>query len=254
MPRNKKTNAKSAPSTNVPTGSPKTPFQEGYEVWTRFAKQTGDTFGEYLRRFGEEQQKNYERWMTTLRESSSPSPPGRGRDEMKARMEEWNRVSREIADRVTEAFLSSLGPQRQTFELWMRPFLPKEGSSEERTHQFTDLVTKFWTGMFSDVNRRFLESFQPSKSAAEFAELQEKALKDFGETYQKLAYAYFSSPAFVGLFGKTLDSSLDLQKAFDQGEAMLSKFTGLPTRRDITELNEGIRELLNKVDHLGREE
>ncbi len=252
MSPSKKNSAKSAPSTKAPAGSSKSPFQEGYEVWTKFAKQTGDTFGEYLRRFGEEQQKNYERWVATLRESTTPSASRRGSDEMKARMEEWNRVSREIADRVTEAFLTMLGPQRDTFETWMRPFLPKEGSTEEQTRQFTELVTKFWGGMFSDVNRRFLESLQPSKTAAEFAQLQEKALKEFGDTYQKLAYAYFSSPAFVGLFGKTLDSSLDLQKAFDQGESMLSKFTGLPSRRDITELNEGIRELLNKVDRLGK--
>jgi hypothetical protein len=254
MAPNKKTTAKSAPSTKASTGSTRTPFQEGYDVWTKFAKQTGDTFGEYLRRFGEEQQKNYERWVASLRESSAAAPSAQTKDEMKARVEEWNKVSREIADRLTEAFLSTLGPQRETFETWMRPFLPKEGSTEERTRQFNELATKFWAGMFSDVNRRFIEGFQPSKSAAEFAQLQENALKEFGETYQKLAYAYFSSPAFVGLFGKTLDSSLDLQKAYDQGEAVLSKMTGLPTRKDILELNEGIRELLLKVGHSGKED
>jgi hypothetical protein len=254
MTPTKKNAEKSAPSSNARAGTTKTPFQEGYEVWTKFAKQSGDTFGEYLRRFGEEQQKNYERWVATLRESSTSAPRIFGRDEMKARVEQWNKVSREIADRVTEAFLSTLGPQRETFETWMRPFLPTEGSTEERAKQFTDLVTKFWAGMFSDVNRRFLEGLQPSKSAAEFAQLQENALKEFGETYQKLAYAYFSSPAFVGLFGKTLDNSLDFQKAYEEGEATLSKLTGLPTRRDIVELNEGIRELLLKVGHRGKED
>lgn len=254
MAPSKKTATKSAPSAKASAGSARTPFQEGYDVWTKFAKQTGETFGEYLRRFGEEQQKNYERWVASLRESSTAVPSVEAKDEMRARVEQWNKVSREIADRVTEAFLSTLGPQRETFETWMRPFLPKEGSTEERTRQFTELVTKFWAGMFSDVNRRFIEGLQPSKSAADFAQLQENALKEFGETYQKLAYAYFSSPAFVGLFGKTLDNSLDLQKAYDQGEAAISKMTGLPTRKDILELNEGIRELLLKVGQRSKED
>jgi hypothetical protein len=255
MAAQKKKNAsKSTSSTTAKSTSTRTPWGEGYDVWTKYAKQTGDTFGEYLRRFGEEQQKNYERWVSTLRDGSAPTRSEQAREEMKARMEQWNKVSREIADRVTEAFLSSLGPQRETFETWMRPFLPKEGSSEERSRQFTELVTKFWTGMFSDVNRRFVEGLQPSKSVAEFTQLQENALKEFGETYQKLAYAYFSSPAFVGLFGKTLDNSLDLQKAYEEGEAVISRVTGLPTRREITELNEGIRELLHKVDRLDHED
>jgi hypothetical protein len=250
----KKKTAKSAPSKTAPTSSSRTPLQEGYDVWTQFARQTGETFGEYLRRYGEEQQKNYERWVATVRESAASAPSGRAKDEMKARLEQWNKVSREIADRVSDAFLSTLGPQKETFETWMRPFLPKEGSAEERSKQFTEFVTKFWSGMFSDVNRRFVEGLQPNKAAAEFAQLQENALKEFGETYQKLAYAYFSSPAFVGLFGKTLDSSLDLQKAYDEGEAVLSKVTGLPTRKDILELNEGIRELLLKVGQRGKED
>jgi hypothetical protein len=248
MPQAKKTNAKSAPSTTGRTRSTKTPLEEGMDVWTQFAKQTGDTFGEFLRRFGEEQQKNYERWVAALKETSMASPAGAGKEEMKARLEQWNKVSREISERVTEAFLTTLGPQRETFEKWMRPLLPQEGTVQERTQELTELTTKFWAGMFGDVSRKYFEGLRTGKSATEFAQLQENALKEFGDTYQKLAYAYFSSPAFVGLFGRTLDSSLELQKAFNQGESVLSKVTGLPTRRDIIELNQSIKDLSSKIN------
>jgi hypothetical protein len=252
MAATKKKSVKPAAATTTHPGPRKTPFEEGLQVWTNFAKQTGDTFGEFLRRYGEEQQKNYERWVASLKESSIPAPSTRETDQMRARFEQWNKASKEIADRVREAFLTTLGPQRETFEAWMRPFLPKESSVEEQTNEFTELVTKFWTGMFSDASRKFVEGLQTSKSPMEFAKLQENALREFGENYQKLAYAYFSSPAFVGLFGRTLDASLELQKAFDQGDSVLSKVTGLPTRRDITELNQSVRELLIKMDRPGK--
>jgi hypothetical protein len=248
MPQAKKTNAKSTTSTNTRTGSAKTPLEEGIDVWTHFAKQTGDTFGEFLRRFGDEQQKNYERWVAALKETSTPPPAGAGKEEMRARLEQWNKVSKEIADRVTEAFLTTLGPQRETFEKWMRPLLPQEATVQERTQELTELTTKFWAGMFGDVSRKYFEGLRTGKSATEFYQLQENALKEFGDTYSKLAYAYFSSPAFVGLFGRTLDNSLELQKAFNQGESMLSKVTGLPTRRDIIELNQSIKDLSSKIN------
>jgi hypothetical protein len=248
MPQAKKTKAKSAPSTSTHTRSAKTPLEEGVDVWTHFAKQTGDTFEEFLRRFGEEQQKNYERWVAALKETSTPPPAGAGKEEMRARLDQWNKVSKEIADRVTEAFLSTLGPQRETFEKWMRPLLPQEATVQERTQELTELTTKFWAGMFGDVSRKYFEGLRTGKSPAEFYQLQENALKEFGDTYSKLAYAYFSSPAFVSLFGRTLDNSLELQKAFNQGESVMSKVTGLPTRRDIIELNQAIKDLSSKIN------
>jgi hypothetical protein len=240
------------PRTETRTGPSRTPLEEGMELWTGFARQSGDAIGEFLRHFGEEQQKNYERWVATLRDTSRPLPSVRETEDVEARFEEWNRVSRQIAEKVTDAFLTTMGPQRETFETIMRPFLPTEASSEERTRQMTDLVTKFWRGMYTDVARRFVEGFQPGKNVEDFVQLQEDALKDFGENYQKLAHTYFTSPAFVTLFGRTLDASLEVQRAFGQEENLLSRVTGLPSRREITELNQAVRDLSAKVERISK--
>jgi hypothetical protein len=263
MPRSKSKKSETSPPKNTPSASesrreepssassnPSAPLEQAFDLWTRFAKETGDTVSEYLRRFGEEQQKNYEAWVTSVADSTRPSGRDRGVSEVQGRMEEWNRRAEEIGGRVREAFQAALQPQSDLFETWVKPFLPKDATPEDKTREAAQLVQKLWSGLSTSVARRLFDALQPGHGVEDLVRAQEESLKEFTESFQKLTQIYFTSPAFVTMFGKTLDASLDLQKAWKDQDDVFSKLTGFPSRREITELNQAVRDLSQKVSRL----
>ncbi len=233
-----------------PGTTPRNPIEESLELWTRFAQRTGETVTEYLRRFGDEHQKNYESWAASLRDAARPAPRGRETDEVQARFQEWNRRAEEIGERVRDAFQTTLGPQKELIDLWVKPFLPTHATDEDRSREATELIQKLWTGLATDVFRRLFTALQSGQGVEELIRAQEASFTEFSDSFQKLTQIYFTSPAFVTMFGKTLNASLDSQKFAKEQETLFSRMTGLPSRREITELNESVRDLSEKVTRM----
>lgn len=262
MPRHKSTrsrrNAEERPTAtaeapkgrSAPPRAHPSPFEESVELWTRFSKQTGETVTEYLRRFGEEHQRNYETWATSLRDATRSTERERELKEVRSRFDEWNRRAEEIGGRVREAFQKTVEPERELFELWMKPFLPKEATDGDRSREAMELVQKLWSGLTSDVSRRMFSALQPGAGVDQLVRAQEESLKEFTDSFQKLVQIYFTSPAFVTMFGRTLDSSLDRQNVWNAQEDLFSRMTGLPTRREITELSDAVHDLSEKVNRM----
>jgi hypothetical protein len=232
------------------TESTGTPLEEGLNLWTRYARETGETVSEFLRRFGEEQQKSYEIWSANLTEAARPKFRPPQPEAVRERLEEWNRQAETIGSRVREAFEKSLAPQRELLELWAKPFLPADASVAERSQEVQALVQKLWSGLTVDLTRRMMDALQPGEAYDEFVQAQDAATKQFAENFQKLTRVYFTSPAFVTTFGKTLENSLDLQKNLNDSEEFFRKITGLPTHREISELNQAVRDLSEQVSRL----
>jgi hypothetical protein len=240
-------------STGIPKSTSVNPFDESLELWTRFARQTGETVAEYLRRFGDEQTKNYESWAVSFRDATRPASREKEMDEVQARFQEWNQRAEEIGTRVRDAFQAMLGPQQELVNLWVKPYLPKEATQEDRAREAAELIQKLWTGLATDVFRRLFTAVQPSQGVEELMRAQEASMKEFADSFQKLTAIYFTSPAFVTMFGKTLDASLDSQNLAKEQENLFSRMTGLPSRREITELNEAVRDLSEKVGRMNSE-
>lgn len=236
---------KATPKTTV-----KSPIEEGLELWARFARDTGETVTGYLRRFGEEQQKNYESWMSAVRDASKPSLRVMGTDELNARVEEWNRRAQEVGERIRDAFLKTMEPQKELLELWVKPLLPEEPTARDSVRESTELIQKMWTGLTTDMTRIMFTSLQPRESVEELTRVQEASLKAFYDSFKKLTELYFTSPAFVTTFGRTLDASLDAERWQRAGEKYIGWMTWLPSRREITQLNEAVRDLGDKVKRL----
>jgi hypothetical protein len=236
---------KGPPKTEV-----KSPIEEGLELWARFARETGDTATEYLRRFGEEQQKNYESWMSAVRDATKPSPRSMGTEELKTRIEEWNRRAEEVGERIRDAFLKSMEPQKELLDLWVKPFLPKEATAQDRVRESMQLIQNMWTGLSTDMSRIMFTGLQPHQSVEELTRVQETSLKGFYDSFKKLTELYFTSPAFVSMFGRTLDASLDAERWEREREKYLGWMTWFPSRQEITQLNEAIRDLGDKVGRL----
>jgi hypothetical protein len=237
-------------STRPPSTAARNPIEESLTLWTRFAEQTGATVTEYLRRFGDEQQKSYEAWVAAVRDAARPTAREREIDEARARFQEWNRRADEIGERVRDAFQASMGPQKELLDLWVKPFLPKQATNDDRSREAAELIQKLWTGLATDVFRGLFTAVRPDQGVEELIRVQEASLKQFSDSFQKLTQIYFTSPAFVTMFGKTLDTSLDAQKFQKDQEALFSRMTGLPSRREITELNEAVRDLSEKVTRM----
>lgn len=260
MPRKKggggpasRTGERSRSTPSGPGGPPDTvgnPVEEGMNLWTRYARETGETVSEFLRRFGEEQQKSYDAWSASLSEAVRPKFQPPRPETVRARLEEWNRRAETIGARVREAFETSLAPQRELLELWAKPFLPADASLADRNREVLSLVQKLWSGLTVDLTRRLIDAMQPEKAYDEFVQAQDAATKQFTENFQKLTRVYFTSPAFVTAFGRSLDASLDLQKTYQDSDEFFRRVTGLPTRREIAELNRAVRDLSEQVSRL----
>jgi len=226
------------------------PIEEGMNLWTRYARETGATVTDFLRRFGEEQQRSYETWSANLSETLRPKFRPPEAQAVRANFEEWNRQAEAIGTRVREAFETSLAPQRKLLELWAKPFLPADATVTERNQEVMGLFQKLWSGLTIDLSRRLLDAMQPGKGLDEFVQAQDEVTKQFAENFQKLTRIYFTSPAFVTAFGKSLDTSLDLQKTFKDSDEFFRRVTGLPTRQEISELNLAVRDLSEQVSRL----
>jgi len=228
------------------------PLEESFELWTRFSRQSGEAVTEYLRQFGDEQQKNYEKWSNSLHDAARSRDRERDLKEVRARYDEWNRQAEEIGGKIREAFEKTLEPQRELLSQWVKPLLPKEATDDDRAREAMDLVQKLWTGLTTDLPRRTFAALQPGVGVDELIRVQEESVKEFTDSFQKLAQVYFTSPAFVTMFGKSLDTSLDQQRYLNTQEDMFSRMTGLPSRREITELSQAVRDLSDKVSRIDR--
>lgn len=130
----------STPTPPVSSASEASPrssmFQQGLVAWDQFARDTGATATEFLRRFSEEQRRAYGSWMRALNESSQPSThaPTR-REEVRSRLEEWNRRTEEIDRSLREAILASAQPQRDLMDLWVRSLFPSRPASPGTSRQ-----------------------------------------------------------------------------------------------------------------------
>jgi hypothetical protein len=228
----------------------KSPIEEGLELWARFARETGETATEYLRRFGEEQQKNYESWTSAVRDATKPSPRGMGTEELTARIDEWNRRAEEVGERIRDAFLKSMEPQKELLDLWVQPLLPKEATAQDRARESMQLIQNMWTGLTTNMSRIMYTALQPRQSVEELTRVQDASVKEFYDSFKKLTELYFTSPAFVSMFGRTLDASLDAERWERAREKYLGWMTGLPSRQEIAQLNDAIRDLGDKVGRL----
>ncbi|MGP8072337.1 MAG: hypothetical protein ACLPZM_04310 [Thermoplasmata archaeon] len=227
-----------------------TPVEEGLSLWTRYARETGDTVTDFLHRFGEEQQKVYDTWAANLSAAARPKVQPPDVSDVRAHFEEWNRQANEVGARVREAFEKALAPQQELLELWVKPFLPAGANTADQNREVMALVQKLWSGLTMDLTGKLADALQPEKGFDEFVHAQDDAVKQFTENFQKLTRIYFTSPAFVTSFGKTLDSSLDLQKTMKDGDEFFRRVTGLPTRQEIGELNQAVRDLSEQVARL----
>lgn len=224
--------------------------EEALNLWVQYARETGNTITEFLRRFGEEQEKSYESWASGLAEASRPEARQTQVEAARQHLEEWNRQAEEIGARVREAFATSLKPQRELLELWTKPFLPPEATPIDQAREIVGLVQKLWSGLTVDMTQRMVEALQPDQGLEEFVRAQDEVTKQFTENFQKLTRIYFTSPAFVNAFGRTLNTSLDLQKTWRDSDEFFRRITGLPTRQEISELNHAVRELSEQVSRL----
>jgi len=247
-----KTTEKSEPrSESEPQSSSKN--REGEEfmhAWMGFAKEMGDTAGEFVKRFGEEQQKNYEQWMAAVQDGTKPRPSIEDVREVGERFQQWSGLAQEIGERIKEVFTTGTDLQKEFFAAWSQTSQQSGSSPEEATKALSDLAQKFWTGLTTNLYQKSLTSMRPELSVDEFVKNQEAMLKDYSENFKKLTYTYFTSPPFVSLFGQTLDSTLEVQKLLNESGGILNYLSGIPTKKDLAQLQETLMKISNKVQQI----
>ncbi len=228
-----------------------TPGEEFIGSWVKFAEDLGETATETIRRFGEEQQREYEKWVATTKEAARPRPTETDVKEVAARFQQWTEMADEVGRKIVDAMTTGVNTQKDLFEAWSRTASVTPRSPEQQGRETVELFQKFWTDLFGTLFERYAQSFRPEFKFDDFVQRQEGALKDFGENFRKLSYSYLTSPSFVTLFGKTLDSTLEAQRAIAENGGLASFAGGIPTKKDIAELQETLRNLSEKVDRLG---
>lgn len=240
----------SAPKQDSPRTGESLPSEDYVKVWSNFAKEIGDTTTDFVKRFGEEQQKSYEQWIASTQAQGTPRPTADDLQEVTSRFEEWNTLAQEIGKKVADAFKAGTDLQKEFLGSWTdsQPSLPHVPTDTLR--EFNDLAEKFWTGLAGSLYQKSLSSLGPQVRFDDFVRTQEDSLKELTENFKKLTYSYFTSPPFVTLFGKTLDSSLEAQKLLLEKGGPLTYLSSIPTKKDLAQIQETLVELSNKVDRL----
>ena len=230
------------------------PGEEYLSTWVNFAKELGETTTESIKRFGEEQQRLYERWSAAAKDVSQPRPTQEDLREVTARYQEWTHLAEEVGQKVADALTTGSNVQKDLFTAWSRTAVPPTATEtltpEQQARNATELVQKFWRDVLGNVSERYGQAFRPGLNYEDFVKTQEQALREFSENFRKLSYSYLTSPNFVTLFGRTLDSALEAQKSFAEQGGLASIVGSLPTRDDISELRKTLKALSEKVNQL----
>lgn len=227
------------------------PGEEFISTWVKFAEDLGNTATDTIRRFGEEQQREYEKWVSAAKEAARPRPTETDVREVADRFQQWTQMADEVGRKIVDALTTGVNVQKDLFEAWGRTASAAPRAPEQQGRETVELYQKFWTDLFGSLFERYTQSFRPEFKFDDFVRTQEDTLKDFGENFRKFSYSYLTSPPFVTLFGKTLDSTLEAQRAFAEQGGLASVVGGIPSKRDIAELQESLRTLSEKVDRLG---
>ena len=234
----------------APRGRNTNPAEESLRVWLNFAKEVGTTTSEFVRRFGDEQQQNYEKWAASLRDQMKPRQSVPDVEEIRERFRDWNELAQEIGQKVTAAFTTGQDLQKQLFENWSKAQTGGSQNPADQVREYAEMTQKFWSGLSKELYEKAMASFAPQVKFEDFVRTQEESMKDFAENFRKLTYSYFTSPPFVTLFGKTLDASLDLQRQLKETGGALANLSPLPTKKEVAQLQQSLAELANKVSRL----
>jgi hypothetical protein len=178
-------------------------------AWVDFAKEMGGAAEDFVKRFGEEQQKNYEKWTATIQDGTKTHPSLDDVKEMGERFQQWTDLAQKIGERIKDSFMNGTDMQKEFLAACSRA-TQKGSSPGDVAKGFSDLAQKFWTELANNLSQKSLSSLGPDFDPDEFIKNQEQTIEDLSETFKKL------SPPFVELFGQALNSSLDVQKLLSE--------------------------------------
>jgi hypothetical protein len=203
--KTRNTGAESQPEQASRSTGRSQPGEEYMTAWMSFAKEMGDTAEDFVKKFGEEQQKNYEQWVATVQDGSKPRPSLDDIKEMGERFQQWTSVAQEIGQRIKESFSTSTDLQKEFFSAWSQA--SRIGSSpEEITKRFSDLAQRFWTELGSNLYQKSLASMRQDFDLNDVIRNSRQSLNELSGNLQRF------SPPFLTLFGQTLQSALEVQK------------------------------------------
>jgi gas vesicle protein len=222
------------------------PGEEYMNAWMDFAKEMGDTAEAFVKRYGEEQQKNYEQWMSTVQDGTKARPSLENVKEVGERFQQWAGLAQEIGERIKESFTSGSDLQKEFFAAWSQAS-QRGNSPEEISKGFSDLAQKFWTGLTNNLYQKSFTTIRPEVDMDGFIRNQEQTVREFSENVRKL------SPPFVSLFGQTLQSTLEIQKLLSENiwtgvrlMANVGEETSAFVQR-IYEMNQNMGQLLKRA-------
>jgi hypothetical protein len=204
-------------------------------AWMSFAKDMGDTTGDFVKRFGEAQQKNYEKWVATMQDGTKTGPSLEDVKEVGERFRQWTGLAQEIGQKVKESFTTGSDLQKEFFSAWSQA--SQSGASPgDAAKGFSNLAQKFWTQLASNLNQKSLTSLRPEFHPDEFMRSQQQMHEEISETIKKL------SPPFVALFGQALNSTLEIQNLLAE-----NYWTGLRLLTNVGEEATAMAERLLKM-------
>jgi gas vesicle protein len=202
--KTRNTGAESQPEQSQSSGR----YQAGEDymtAWMSFAKEMGDTAEDFVKRFGEEQQKNYDQWVATVQNGTAPRPSLDDIKEVGERFQQWTGLAQQIGQRIKESFTTGTDLQKEFFTAWSQA--SRNGSSpEEISKRFSDLAQRFWAELGTNLYQKSLSSMHPEFDLSDVMKSQRQTMNEFNENFKKI------SPPFVTLFGQTLQSTLEIQK------------------------------------------
>jgi hypothetical protein len=219
-------------------------------AWMDFTKEMGSIANEFVRRFGEEQQTNYNQWLASVQNSSKPRPSAQDIREVGERFQKWTALTQEIGQSVKDALSTGSALQKEFFSGTVRELESRGLSQDEYAKELSEIAHKFWNRVVNDLYQRSAYAFHPDMKIDEFIKSQEEELKEFAENIRKLTYTYFSSPPFPPLFSRTLDTAMETQRLMIENSGIFNCLASIPTKRDLAQLQEAMDAISARIERL----
>jgi hypothetical protein len=170
----------------------------------------------------------------------------------------WTGYSEMFTDQLSKLMRDGFKEQYELYELWMDTYA-KSADDVTKPGDFPSIVNKYWLETYNKFYDFFSKgeyppSFQPEKlnSGEQIYKQYEQVYNYWMETSQKMIDDFLRSPVYGNLLAQSINKSMDNKKMIENFMTQNIKSFGIPTRTELEEIREELKNITVKLDDLDK--
>jgi hypothetical protein len=170
----------------------------------------------------------------------------------------WSEYSEQFNDQLSKLMLDGFKEQMELYDLWMDAFA-KGADERSKTGDITSIVNKYWIEAFGKFHDFYSERSSGSdlkpgqtRSGEQMVKEYEDLYKNWLDSSQKMLDEIMRSPTFGTSLARSVSSSMDARKTFENMFVQNLKGMGIPTRTELEEIRTELKNITDRLDSLDK--